>query len=413
MRRLSLIAIAFLTACAASAQPATHDATHGVAYVDMRRIEAMPQMGGFYAAYDREAASLKATQHMSQLSDTRPIAQHQAEVVQNGARQANVALDALRSRAAQYAPRENAMLSSSVRSQIIDNYAREAAAVRSKAGSSANVYRSELNGEANASLAQYRASLDSQANSAYAARAQQLREKESDLEIKLMRGDSSQDFMLRLKLQNLKAPYVNRQALRTQLNATESREDSAVNALRVKDAQTLAAYKAQLVASASRDYASMAKELQSKAQANWKVRRSVTQAQLQMPQHLDVGGNSTGSFGDRLIATANDLRDYVRTRFNNDASATGSAFTTASSDIAQRFSTIAAMDTDARGSASNQIIELQHDRSSLGSQYDREARMIAQRIATQRGLELTDSPGHGAVDLTPEVMRQLAALFGH
>ncbi len=183
-------------------------------------------MRGFYAAYDREAASLKATQHIPQLTDTRPIAQRQAQVVQNGAREANAALSALRSRVSQYAPREDAMLSSNVRSQMISNYAREASAVRSKVGTSANVYRSELNREANASLAQYRASLDSRVNSAYAARAQQLREKESDLEIKLMRADAAQDMLLRVKLQNLKAPQVNRAALRARLNALEAPRES-------------------------------------------------------------------------------------------------------------------------------------------------------------------------------------------
>ncbi len=368
MPRLSIIAVALLTGCAALAQTPPQSApTHGVAYVDVRRIEAMPQMRGFYAAYDREAASLKATQSVPQLTDTRPIAKRQAQVVQNGAREANATLAALRSRVARYEPREDWMLSANVRSQIVNNYAREASAVRSKADESTNVYRSELNREANASLAQYRASLDSQVNSAYAARAQQLHEKESDLEIKLMQKDSAQDMLLRLKLQNLKAPQVNRAALRARLNGLESREDAAVNALRAKDAATLAAYRAQLVASASRDYASMGRELQAKAQANWQVRQRVAQAQLQMPQHLTLGGQSNASFGDRLIATANGLRDYVRTRFNNDATTTGTAFTSASADIAQRFSTIASLDTDARGSSANEIIALQRQRSALST----------------------------------------------
>ncbi len=413
MRWLSLIAIAFVAGCAASAQPASPPATHGVAYIDLHRIEAMPEMRGFYAAYDREAASLKATQHVAQLSDTRRIAQHQAQVVQNGAHEANVALDALRSRVSQYAPREDAMLRSNVRAQIASNYAREASTVRSKVNVSANVYRSELDREANASLAQYRASLDSRVNSAYAARAQQLREKESNLEIKLMKSDSAQDMMLRVKLQNLKSPQVDRAALRAQLNAMEGREDRAVNALRAKDAQTLAAYRAQLVAAASRDYANMGKELQAKAQANWQVRQRVTQAQMQVPQQLAVDDNSNASIGDRLAATANDLRDYVRTRFSNDVSTTGTAFTNASSDIAQRFSTIASMDTDARGSAANEIIALQHNRGALTDEVDREARTVAQRIAAQRGLGLIDVRTPGAVDLTPEVMRQLSAIFGH
>ncbi len=140
----------------------------------------------------------------------------------------------------------------------------------------------------------------------------------------------------------------------------------------------------------------------------------MTQAQLQMPQQLAIGvGSANGSFGDRLVATANDLRDYVRTRFNNDASTTGTAFTSAASDIAQRFTTIAALDTDARGSASNEIIALRRYRGALTDQVDREARTVAQRIAAQRGLALTDSPAPGAVDLTPEVMRQLSTIFGH
>ncbi len=414
MTRFVVLALtALLAGCAASAQPQPPRATHGTAYVDVRRIDSMPQMRNFYAGYDRETASLKATQTVPQLTDTRPIAQHQADVVRNGAREANVALDALRSRVSQYAPREDTMLSSNVRSQIANNYAREASAVRSKVNSSTDVYRSELDREANAALAQYRASIDSRVNSAYAARAQQLREKEADLQIKLLHADSGRDLQLRVKLQNLKGPLANRPALRAQLNAMEARENAALNALRAKDERTLAAYRAQLLASASRDYATMAHELQARAQANWQLRQRVTQAQMQMPQHLSLNGFSGASFGDRLIATANSLRDYVHTRFNNDASSTGTAFTNASADIAQRFSTIASMDTDARGSAANEIIALQRYRSALSEQLDREARMVARRIATQRGLELSDTPSPGAVDLTPDVVRQLSAIFGH
>src|SRR5262249_3748326 len=163
------------------------------------RIEAMPQLRGFFDAYDREAASLKATQNVPQLTDTRPITQRQANVVRNGAREANATIAALRSRVSQYAPRESLMLSSNVRSQIINNYAREAAAIRSQLDDSTNTYRSELDREANTALAQYRRSVDARVTTAYNSRAQQLREEESNLQIQLIRQDAAEDLVLRVK----------------------------------------------------------------------------------------------------------------------------------------------------------------------------------------------------------------------
>jgi hypothetical protein len=423
IRAFAFASIALLAGCAASAQTASHPATHGVAYFDVRRIQALSEMRGFYEAYDREAASLKATQSVPQLTDTRGTAQRQGEVAKSGAREASNALAALRSRVTQYAPKEDDIIASAanashgadaaqVRSQIENNYARQADAVRSKVAGSSDVYRAELARQEASALASYRASLDARVRSAYAARAQQLQEKEAELEINLDKKDVNQDLVLRVKLQNLKAPQVNRAALRAELQAMEGREDSAMSALRARDANTLASYRAKLDSQASRDYRSMVGELRRKADANWRLRQRVSQAQMQMPSRLSLTQFEAGSFGDQLVATATTLRDYVRTRFNGDADATASAFANASDDIAQRFATVGSMDYQARRAAANEIIALQHNRSALGDQLANEARTIARRLAEQRGLELSDTPRPGSIDLTTEVERQMRALFG-
>lgn len=393
MRAFALLSIVLLAGCAASAQTNPVQATHGFAYVDATRIAAMPELRGFYAAYDRETASLQATQNVPRLSDTRPVAEHQAGVVRSGAREANAALDALRARTSQYSPRMPD--AASIRSQIANNYGRESATVHAKAGQSAEQYRIELNREAQSALQSYRASLDARVNGAYAARAQQLREKEAELEIKLDRQDADQDLLLRVKLQNLKSPQVDRAALKAKLRALEAREDGLRRQLQARDAGTLAAYKSQVIAAATRDYATMAANLQHNVQANWQLRQRVSAAQMQAPEQVSFPAIAGLAFSDRW------------SQFGNGASRTGAAFTTSADDIARRFSAIGAMDTDARGSAANEIVALQRSRGSLGDELNRRAHAIGKALAEQRGLVLVDAPRPGAVDLTADVERQL------
>ena len=226
-----------------------------------------------------------------------------------------------------------------------------------------------------------------------------LREKEADLEIKLDRADASQDMVLRLKLQNLKSQQVDRGALRARLNALEGRENRAIAALQAQDAQTLAAYRSQLVAQAQSDYARTAAEMERKAQANWQLRQRVSQAQMQAPQHLTLPAANGMSFADQWSA------------FGNSASTTATAFTNGADDIARRFEAIGQLDNDARGSAANEIIALQHSRGALNDDITRQARALARSMAAEKGLTLVDRPQPGAVDLTPQVMQRLRVIL--
>lgn len=364
-RMIALLALIGCMAAPVGHATAPSAPMHGDAYVDVGRIEASPNMRAFFDAYDREITALQATQAVPQLRDTRSTVARQEEAVRNSARQAASSLAFQSTRVSHYAPAEERALQN----------------IRSGASAASGAYHDALAREAASALTSYGHGLDQRVAEAISAREQEMAEKEADLEIKLARANAGRTLPLQLKLETLKAPIVDRAQLRREYDAVTGAQARAIAALHAQNEQTLAAYRARLVASANKDYARMASDLRARERANWQQRQQMTRAQMNAPSSATLAHFSDGT-----------------------ADRSAMAFTNAAEDISGRLATIARMDNEARGGAANEIIALVRYRAELREEIDREARAIAGDIAAQRGLRLVNHPTPGARDVTALVL---------
>lgn len=241
---------------------------------------------------------------------------------------------------------------------------------------SGTAYRAALTATTANALTAFRASLNARVASAYAARAAQFQEHEAELAMKLERANADRRLILTVKLQNLKAPYADRPRLRAELNAMDAAIARRVDAMHAADQQHLAAYRARLDARAARQYASTSAGMARKERANWLARNRVAREAAAVQAHAPP------------LALA--------------------SFRRAGNDIAHRFDTIANADTHARGESANEIVALERARGALAEEYRRSVLAAAAALARARGLQLTNRPARGAVDLTADVARVLA-----
>jgi hypothetical protein len=389
MRRLLLATlVVVLNACSAAAQPASSSASpssahsHGYAYADVSQLV---HRHAFYAAvleYDRQIAALRSIRPVRAASD--PSAAR-AEALRASSTVSGVAA---RSRA--YAGIAKRMLDpTALESAIQQTYARQAAAVRTKAGSQQTQYRQALLAQAQNAISGLARSLEARTERAYEARAQELREREVTDQLNREKSVANRRLMLVVRLQNLRPQPVQRRAMQQQLDAIDDSLAKAFDSERRSDEATLTAFLANLRASAAQEFAQSASQLRKGAYENWQLRQRVTQAQLSEPPQLQLpplaGGASPGS-------------DVAST-----ATQTKSALTSAGNDITNRIAAITSKDAAARNEAEREIRALEVARAALYNEIAAFVRRDAERVAASRGLLYTDRRMPGAVDITADV----------
>jgi hypothetical protein len=377
-RPFALIVAVLLTA---AAPPTTPEG-----FVDLAQLVATHPQHAILLEYDREIAALRSTQN---LPDLAPVA-----TANNGAGAVRREAAAAQLRVRQIATRNAQADRGRERAALTSTFAPQRAGDREM-----NTYSGELARETTASFTNYVAAIAERTERAYAARAQQLRERENTLAFDLARRDAAKRLSLRLKLTDLhlahaaRAPYVN------ELAALDEGERNAVSAQRGADAAVLAAYRRQLESDGRSAEAQMIARLRTTGNANLAIRRRVTQAGMRMQAASPSLRTAAGAFGATYSLAF-------------DAQKTGDGLRAAGDDISARFAQLAGSASRSERETANTIGELEAIRAalyrSIVTQITSEARLIAHRRGLAKVAIGSRRPG-GSVDLTRAVRAGLAA----
>jgi hypothetical protein len=365
MKRPLLCALALLLVAAAPGQ-------HSVAFADLAQLVRAHPLYGVLRQYDREIAALRSTMNVTAASgpaESRHVAPPRIPVA------AVAAPDGARERRAT-----------------------NAALAPQSGDDELGAFSHDVTRETDASLAAYRTALATRVDRAYAARAQQLREKELTRAFDVEREDAGQRLSLRLKLADLHLTAPTRSRLAAKLAALDARERDAVAAVRRSDAAILAAYRTQVERAAAAAEAAMATELREKGGANVAIRRNVAQA---------ASGPHTALPNLRSQAAAFERDGRVQ---SGDADVHG-AMAAASASIATRFAQLRAADSQSTREISAQIAQLRQARAALYRRIVDEIRQDARAAAQERHVASVrfDAPrSAGSLDLTAVVRKELA-----
>lgn len=357
-----------------------------VGFVDLPRLVASHPLHSVLTQYDSEIAALRSTQNVAELRDPAATAARSATALQADAIAAAARAQAIvgRDPAADRAREQGAIVQLALSERV--------------AGSGMATYATQLASETNANLRAYGDSLSERTERAYAAREQQLREKELTLAYDLERRDAAKRVMLRLKLDDLHLGSERRASLQAELAALNAEEQRAVGAVRRADATQLAAYRAQLEQDAAANAGEMDQQLRSRAGANYTI--------LQRVFHEAGNGFQALPSRSQLVAFS---RSYAA---SNSAQAIASGMQSAGRDLSQRFRQIAAADAQSQRDAAEQLRTLEADRDALYRSIVAQVKAEALTLARQRGLGgvefVNTAPKAGQLDLTPAIAARMA-----
>jgi hypothetical protein len=363
---------------------ATHNASR-VGYVDLGRLVASHPLYPVLSRYDREIAALRSTESLPGLGNPAAQAERGAGTVQQDASAASRRAEGIASRSAgEDGAQERAAAQEILASQRAGD--RDVAA-----------YTAQLVRETNANLENYRLAIAERTERAFAARQQQLHEKELTLAFDLARRNGGKRLLLRLKLADLHLRPADRAKLHAQLAALDQSEFSAVSALRRSDETVLESYRDELQREAETANARMAEELRAKAGANFAIRHHVGQVA-------------------RSAGAPVDLPSQLAAFRANDAGARSAdgivaGLQTASGDLSQRLRSLGATDRQSQRETVAQIAALEESRTALYRSIVAQITREADRLARERQLSsvvFSRPQRDDSVDLTAAVKAALA-----
>jgi hypothetical protein len=373
----ALLAVASIAAGPQNAGP--------VGFIDLPRLIATHPLYRVLGQYDREIAALRSTQNLAAMPDPGSQAQAGAAALRATSVDAQMRVQSIAARSAvEYRDREPDALAALLTSRDAGN--REMIA-----------YRDDLTQATTANLRLYEDGIAQRNQRAYAARAQELREKELGLAFDLARRDADHRVALTLKLENLHVDEQTRAQLEAQLNALNDARARSLDAMRRADAVELASYRKTMEHSGASAVAQMTASLRSQAAANITLRSRVLQAEPNPSQMLA-----------ELASQAARFRASYRAP--SDASALSAGLRQASGDLSQRFAKLSRTDQGSRRDTAALIAALQANRAALYRALVAQIVQAAQRLARARGLRGVRSSGArppGSIDLTPAVASEL------
>jgi len=344
--------------------------------VNLPRLVASHPLYDVLLEYDRELAALHETQAIPGLSDAAPQAADAAESARR------------ESSAAQRHVQPNA------------EPARERRALAALFGSQragdrdVNAFGGELARATGASISEYEQAMAQRDARAYAARAQELREKELTLGFDLARANAVKRLSLRLKLQELHLAPAARAQLARELAALDGAQQVAVGAMRRADAGVLAGYRAELDREGAAAIDAMRAQLQRNAAANFATRQQVAQAAGEQGFASAQLSKRAATFRADTASPSNDIR---------------AGFEAAGADLSRRFGSLAAAGAASSAQTALQIRALAATRAALYRSIVAEIARDAEAAARQRnlaGVRLTGDQSSG-VDLTAAVRAEL------
>lgn len=356
-----------------------------VGFIDLPRLVASDPLHGVLQSYDREIAALRKTQNVPGLGDVAAQASRAANAARAGGAAAQTRVRSVAARNQQTdRARERAALAGVLASQ--------------RAGDSDVArYSGELRRETDTNASNYASALATRNDRAYAARAQQLREKELTLAFDLARKNAGTRLSLRLKLSDLHLTKAKRAVLQAQLAALDAQEQRPVAALRARDAGILVSYARQLRADAGREGATMDARLRQTAGANFAVRERVRESATQ--------GNAESA---KLAAAASSFAAGYR--LGTDAADVASGFGNAGNDLSGRFARLGDAANASQRATAAELGVLTRTRDalyrSIVSRIQRQGALVARRNGVAK-IEYGSARPGGSIDLTRAVRAAL------
>jgi hypothetical protein len=354
-------------------------------FIALSRLVAAHPLHVVLLEYDREIAALRSTQTLPGLRDAAATTANAAAAQRRDATAGRAVVERINARGGNVdLSRERAALAT-------------LAASRNATEDAMNSYAGALARETGASISAYQSATLQRSRRAYAARAQQLREKELTLAFDLERADAGERLKLELKLDDLHLTPSRRATLKAALATLDQRELQAVTAQRRHDAAILASYGQRLQDEGTGASAQMAAQLHAKAAANFAVRTRVLQAQSSAAEPI-------ANLRSRISAFSGTYRRPA------DSAAIDSGLKMASGDLSHSFDELAAADRQSQRDTTAQIAALEAGRSALYNVIVAQILRAAQRIAAERRLANVDfagAPPPHSIDITAAVKAAL------
>lgn len=331
----------------------------------------------------------------------------------------------LRQKQADYAQREQAAISAALAAagagtngsqaaQGMQNVtAAQAQSVTAQANSDYAQYQQSVISQSNAALQSIGKQLSDRADRAYAQRATQLQERESQLSLELSQQDAAKRLQLRMKLNGLALPDATRKEYRDQLAALDRNEAAVVAAQRVRDQQALSVYRAQLNAQVQGQLAAQSAKIHSDTQAKLQTRHNeVSQqvaSQLQGLRPAAVPSNLPASTRDRIA----QIDRQFKAQFQADAQKTIAEYQSTKAELDARYADLQGADATATGAARTQLGQLQRERDDLYNKIVEQIKREAGTVAAKRGLQVVlvnIEAAPGGIDLTDDVEKDIESL---
>jgi hypothetical protein len=364
---------------------ATH---HGapLGFVNLPQLLATHPLRPVLASYDRGIAALRGTQTLPGLVDPAAQAADGAAALQRDAAAAQSLVQQIASRSTSRGSMQEGEALASV------------LAARNGADRAVGSFQNDLVRGTDANLSAYERSIAQRSDRAYAARAQQLRERELALAFRLARENAGKRLTLRLKVDELHLAPATRAQLEGELSALNDREADALAVMRRNNAVTLANYWNQLQHDAELAIAAMTAQVRSKAGANLALRRQVLASET----------NTAGMLPNLPAQLTAFSASY---RVETDATEIVTGLQNASRDLSRSFREFGQTARSSQQETEAQIRTLEANRKALYQSMVAQISRAAQRVAQERhldGVDISGSPPAGSVDLTSAVRAELA-----
>jgi len=295
----------------------------------------------------------------------------------------------------------------------------QTSSVAAQANRDFDTYRKTLEVQDTAELRAAQAALAGRADRMYRAKQDQLQAAESSLSLAQASRDASERLSLRTRLSSLALDDDARDAVRNELAAIDRREADALGAMKNRDAQTMAAYAAQLRASVAHDMQAKAAQIHARSIAKLNAREADLRREFAggAATVAAIPGAGPGAarkdLAPQMQATLKALHENYQKQFNADAQSTIDEFKRTRDDLQRRYESLRGIDASAQSGAAAQITVLTKKRADLYSQMVAQIGREVRLLAAARGISIvvTDPVANaGGVDLTSDAEKDIESL---
>jgi hypothetical protein len=434
-RKLALLALCALAACAKPVTPGTQPSAGGpIGYLRMDDVIKHHPLYAQLAQYQTNIDALElggTVPHAIANADVKKAQAALSKELQDAANRTKAVLD---QKQKTYQDREAQAIAQALRAsgvsapgagtvarEVSQTAGAQASAVSRSAQRDFAAYQHSLQDQNQAELSAAQHAITDRANRTYRARQDELQAKEASLTLELANKDAATRLALKTKLSSLALDDTSREDAKTKLEALDRSEADAIGAMKNRDGQTLAALQTQLRAQVQAQMRSQAAAINARTLAKLQSRENDLRREFTAgaPATSVVAGGKPGAG-----APAQNLPPALRERiahlhadyqkqFTADAQATIDDFQKTRLDLSRRYAALGGADAAAGADARDQIASLERKRSALYDQMVDQIKREATLMAHQRGLAVVVSNPVAeirGVDLTDDVAKDVETL---